>query len=441
MASKRLGMENIFIASSLIFIIIMIVVYGGRFLYYYKATHVVEEVGDTLLYSVVNKINSSNSQLKTSTDGTYYAGNVLNNYLYYSGRYYRILGVTNNKVRIVDAGISTILAYNNDYKESDIYNWLNYTIENTGIYYNSLYKPEEFLDTTKTCLDSYASGTITCNNYIESSVGLLSFNDYIIAKENVNYLDIDTYFWLSNKNKSASWYVSSGNELDTTTSTTSMYGVRAVLTLKEDVKYYGGSGTYYDPYTINNLDATLVENSEYTVYDVPLSDVSLGSYITYSDKVWRIIDNTDNIKLVAEESIGKYDFSTKTNDFNLNDKTGIAYYLNKTFYNTLNQDYLVKGKFYNESYSNSYFDKYDSNIEAYVGLLSVGDLFMGDYINSYTMTNTGSYKTIYEILDGRLYANTYKTENDIYPVIYITKDLVTKSGFGTKTEPYEVGEA
>ena len=176
-SNKRRIFANIYIAVSIIFLATMVLFYGGRFIYFYKNSHVKEEVGHTLLVDVINSLSYNGSMVKEGNN-LYYSGNIMNNYLYYSNRYYRIIGVEDGNIVLVDDNITTMLPYGEDFDNSDIKKWLNKTEEYTGVYYNSLVDPEKHLVSTKTCLDNYTSESITCDNYLESDVGMLSLNQY-----------------------------------------------------------------------------------------------------------------------------------------------------------------------------------------------------------------------------------------------------------------------
>lgn len=400
--------ENIFITISFIFIISLILFYGTRLVYFYKLTHTSEKLGETYFNTII-KNKSYDKSIISDGKNLYYSGNVLNNYLYYSNRYFRIVGLENDNIILVDDSISTILPFN------DINSWLN-----ESIYYNSLYKPSELLTTTKTCTDE------ECNNYTESSVGIISLKQYKRANNNGNYLNNNSFYWLSD----GTFINDKANILD---NDEGLYGVRITITLKSDVLYYGGTGTYYDPYFIDLEDA-------YEFTNTKAETIKVGSYITYSDKTWRVIEISDNIKLALNDTIGNFAFSNLSNEFNLDDKSSIAYYLNNTFLNSLNKDLLVKGTLHTGSFTNSYLDKYKNTQEEYVGLMEIGDLFMYDVDNYFTLTNTGLRNTIYKVMSGKFYADSYKSENKIRPVIFLPKDINITSGYGTIDSPFEVGE-
>ena len=433
-SNKKKIFANIFIIVSITFLTTMVLVYGGRFIYYYKNSHIKEEVGETKLVDVVNSLSYNGSMVKEG-DNVYYSGNIMNNYLYYSGRYYRIIGVEDGNIVLVDDNISTILSYSGDYKDSDINEWLNKKDEYSGIYYNSLTEPSKYLVKTKTCLDNYDSEAITCNDYIEEDVGMLSLNQYLRANIKGNYLNKDSYFWFSNKDSEGhNWYIDYKNDV-TITNSSSLYGVRPVITLNSDVLYYGGSGTIYEPYFINLEDAESWSEEK-------VGKITIGSYITFGDKDWQVVDIKDDYyKVVLNESIGEYSFSTKSTKLDLNDKKSLIYYLNNEYLETLDKKYLKEGTINIGSYDESYKDKYSENEKVYVGLLEIGDLFINNASGSYTLTNTGRKNTIFKVIDGRLYSDMYSSENEVRPVIFIDKSINVVSGYGTIDSPIVVGEA
>lgn len=409
--------ENIFIIISIIFISFMVIFYGSRLIHFYKISHQEEKLGESLISDVINHKTYDKNVVKENNN-LYYKGNAMNNYLYYSNRYYRIIGIENDKVIIVDDDISTILPFNGEFASSDIFKWLNKDDDNTGVYYDSL-SNKDILDITKTCLDD------SCNNYHESLIGLISRYQYNKANSVNNYLN-GGFYWFSD----GSYIDNSYNILE---NNDELYGVKAVLTLKDDTLYFGGTGTYYDPYLVTLEDAQAFNNIE--------AKIKVGSYISYSDLIWRVTEINDNIKLVLNDTIGEFTFSSLNNKFDVEDKSSIANYLNNDFYNILDKTYLVKGKIKTGSFINSYLDKYNQELDAYVGMIEIGDLFINDVNNYLTLTNTGIKNTIFKVIDGRFYADSYKNSNLIRPVIFLDKDIKVIEGYGTIDNPFKVGEA
>lgn len=400
-----------FITISIIFLTFLVVYYGGRMIYFRSLTKRLEKVGEVTLAEVI-KNKSYDTAIKTEDNKLYYQGNVLNNYVYYSNRYFRILGVEDDSILLVDE-ISTILPFETEFGKSEIYTWLNDT------YLKTLSKQEK-LENMKTCIDK------ECSTSVESKVGMLSFKQYEKANHLGNYLNNNNYYWLSD----GSYINKEGSVIE---HDDGLYGVRAVLKLKKEVSSYGGSGTYYDPYFIDLDDALTFANTE-------AHTMQVGSYISYSDKLWRVVDINDTIKVVLQDSIGKFKYSNNRNQFDMQDRTSIAYYLNHTFLDELDKKNMVEGPFSIGAFETSYLDQHKEQINAYVGLLELGDLFLNDKTDYFLLTNTGSKNTVYKVMNGMLYADSYQSANDIYPVIYLKKDINIKEGYGTLESPFVVGE-
>lgn len=402
--------QKIFIILSCVFLVFMVGFYGFRLFYFKNLNKQTSKIGETTFASVINSKAYDPILLKEDKN-LYYQGYVLNNYVFYNNRYYRILGMEDNKIVLVD-NITTILPFNKEYTESDIYKWLN------NNYLKSISNYQDYLVNTRTCLDN------DCKTYNDSLVGLISRQNYDKALKEDNFLNNDNYFWLADGT-----YVGKDNHLHKHDD--GLYGVRAVITLKEDTLYYGGTGTYYDPYFITLGDALTFDNTSRDI-------VKIGSYIRYSDRLWKVVDNKDNLKVVLDDTIGKRSYGI--NNVDITNKLSLAYYLNYTFYQELDKTYLKEGQFNVGTYESSLDDINSTKLHSYVGLMSLGDLLMNDYNDYILFTNTGSKNTVFKVMDGMLYEDDYRTENNIKPVIFLDKNIPIKDGYGTKNMPFEVGE-
>ena len=165
-------MRKLFVFLSIIFITFMIGFYGYRMIYYYKETHALEELGISKLSDIIYS-HDYDPSMKVSEQKIYYTGNILNNYLFFSDRYYRILGVEDGKIIAVDE-VSTILPF------ASIDEWLN------NDYYNSL-SNKEYLTLTSTCLDSYEENKV-CENIKTSNVGLITLEEYLDIERFIMFL-------------------------------------------------------------------------------------------------------------------------------------------------------------------------------------------------------------------------------------------------------------
>ena len=168
---RRLRYDKIFICISVIFLLTLICIYGYRLIHFYKLERsevntptVVENKNfyDVLISKVSNEnddvisAKDNNFKLDDSTNEYYFYGKVNNNYVYYSGRYFRILGIDKDKnIKLITEDVQTSLSYGDEYNfnNSLINKWLNIGNKNEGIFYYSLEDTDKYLTNTYTCKD------------------------------------------------------------------------------------------------------------------------------------------------------------------------------------------------------------------------------------------------------------------------------------------------
>ena len=397
---KKDKISNIFIVLSLLFILMFSCTYITRFVKYYN-----EENKPSTEIILANELKSN---IVTTGDGLYYQnkeyvfkGYPNNNYLEYSGILFRIIKINeDNSIKLITENPLVNLKYNGNYETSDIKNYLNDNgLEHTGIFYNSLINKEEFLKV---------------DSEINEKVGLLKYQEYIDALGNKSYLNNNSYFWLIDGE-----YVF--NEGGISNENKGYYGIRPVITLKENTKIIGGNGTKESPYKIED------------------STITIGKYISYSNLLWKIIDIDENsYKLALDNPLNiEYIYSNKTNQFNIKEYGSIANYLNNQFYNNLDKRYLLKGTFYNGIYSNNYLTSYENEVECYVGLMSVLDNYVNDF-TGYNLITPSTADMIYQVGENnKLIINSIETKTKVRPVIYINKNI-NITGNGTKENPFVV---
>lgn len=394
--------QKIFNIISLIIIITSFIVYMIRFIYFYKLEHT-NYVESNLL---VDKVKENS---KDNLYNNYLKGNVENNYVYYSNQYFRILKIEDKKIVLVtDDIISSLIYGNSNYKQSYIYNYLN-------DYYSNL--NTDYLTKTTLCLSERKSLDDNCEELVEEDIGLLSYFDYKMAGANKSYLNIGKHFWTLTKSKDNKvWYVFDEGGISDTNFENKAYGIRPVITLKEDTLYRSGNGTKDDPYIIEN---------EFKI--------GVGSYIKYSNKLFRIIAVLDDGYIISSVDSIKNIFSYTTNKFKKFDYNSAYYYLNNVYYYELDSSLILENNWYIGEYISDYKEIYNEYVSAKVGMVNVSDLFSSD-----TLTLTPSHEMIiYKTEEGSL--KKYDTNEllNIKPTIKISKDFNT-SGSGTIDDPYEV---
>lgn len=420
--------EKIFRFCSVIFLSSLFIFFSFRLVYNYMKEQKANSLIDNGMLStkIINNLKKENYLYN---DNKYILKNLVeNNYVSYSGILWRIVSVDDGKIKLVSDENVTVLPFGKNYDESNVIKWLNSTFK------SNLTQPDLFITEFDSCVNNVDKiEKSDCNNS-KNYVSLLSMNDYIDAGANNSYLNNNTYFWLSALNESEPWYVFDNGGLKTD-SNNHIYGVRPVIVLN-DIEYIYGNGTKSSPYIISNEPVDT------------LSEIELGSYIDYSGYTWKVVSKDEtSVKVVLstplklnDEEIKKI-YSKKYNYYNLNDSTGIAYYLNHTFYNTLkDKKYLKKGDFYIGKFDTYDLEElYNEKVNAYVGLLTVGDIFVTQNIDMYLLSSVTDDNTI-PILNknNSLFYNFISYESGIKPVIYLDNKVEVKGGMGDENYPFEL---
>jgi len=419
--------EKIFLSISIVSIIIISSIYMYRLIYYYKIEHPKTE-DNTLATHIIKKgTTSSGDGLYTfDSKNYYYQGKNVSNYLWYSGRMFRIVNIDEEGLTLITENSQTSLVWdiNNDIKNSYINNWLNINENNnTGIFLKSINNYEINLLKNSWCIGENKLEQDSCKEKMEDYVSLLSISDYLKAGGVNSYLNNNTYWWTSNISEDGKpWYVfNTGgiNDEVSSTDTYYSYGVRPVIKIRRTLDYLKGEGTKENPYQIN------IENT------TNLKDKSVGEYVKYSNYIWRIgSKDNETIKLILTDNN-----NTKIKYTNINN------YLNKTFYNKLSKTNLKKCDFYKGTYNKNtkydYQNIYTEKVNNYIGLPSINDLFINNYENMWLYNPYGEsslqYKTTTE---NRITADLNSNENYVIPVICIKNDITILSGDGTEGNPY-----
>ena len=448
---RKIKKQLIFNCISIIAILIFGCYYLSRFIHYKIENDKEIVYSDVLAEQIVERVNKYDikQSLVLTNDIYRFVDDANDNYVKFMGFTWRIIRINADKsITMISEDSISSLAHGNitSFTDSQVNKWLNKidNEEHTGIFYNMISENKEFLTNTKTCLDTFntveAIGCYETNN--DYSISLLSIKDYASAGGAGSYLNNGTYFWTTNQNKENKfWYISDDGKTGVA-DTDLEYGIRPVITLAPGIKTLGGVGTSDDPYIIKEHKPT------------KLNDAYIGEYITLNDSLWRIVDKDDtSIKVVSEDYITNEDsttfeisYSDVNNLSNLNDKTSLLYYLNKTYYkNFKEKDLLVKGNFYNGTYNvNGNYDyktTYNSSITTYVGLLSIAEPFVYDFGNIFTMTrNVDNELSIFIINEDKLlFEDAINSMHYVRPAVYVKNDATIIEGEGTYLSPYILG--
>lgn len=433
--------EFIFNLISIIILISICLYFGIRSIYYYTEQNTVktsEILADKIISN--NQITKTTDGFHKEEDGYSFKGNVTNNYIKFSNRIYRIMKVyDDNSVKIVSDTNDGILIWGDDssYKNSNLNIWLDKTeLSTSGIYYDTISNSSLLTKTSYTEDILKKSKVTTSKEKISSYITTLTISDYVNSNGKNSYLNNGQYFWLiGNDNEGSNLYVDSTGSVETSNSYES-YGVRAVLTLKKDIKTTTGVGTIEDPYVVD-----MENNNNY-----------IDEYIRLGNDIWQVYSDKDNILKLAlngyininnQEYLSKY--SNTTSEYDPTNKYNVAYYLNKTYYNSLSyKDIVLDTSYQIGEISNDTGFKIDNiyteSITCKVGLLNIFDYNKNINISNYYYLNkTSSVGSMVYVNNNLGYLEEEKVteEKHIVPTISISKTLI-KNGTGIIDDPYTV---
>ena len=243
--------------------------------------------------NAVNKVYGTKSEQLT-----------MNNYVLYSGQLWEVVETndTNNTIKLVSPVSLTSIAYGttNEWNTSWIKKWLNEYFY-SKLERTDLIKETEFcIDPVDVTPDSYTKMT-TCTNKVTEKVGLLTYEDYIYAKDastiqdGGSYLDEDELSWLitpTNNSVAKMWHTDYSNpgklKIEKSSNNTLYYtntyglGVRPVISIKDNVLVKSGTGTRSNPYILSS-ERSLKENTKLNlgkVGDYVYLDESNNPYVT-----------------------------------------------------------------------------------------------------------------------------------------------------------------
>ena len=454
------------------------------------------KVNTTLSVPVKNAIttsvnNPSNSSCKTKVeeDGiTYISGTstcINFNYVWYSGKLWRITAIyPDGTMKMITDDAITTISYNssgnlNFYTDNEnksyMYQWLNedfldtlYNYENIIVTYskwNSL--------TTKsisTKITEGASGVTTTT----SPVGLLNSYEYYMSYKNVSYetgyLNIGYVWWLLNPyNTSNVLYVfHNGSVHNASPSNTS--GGRPSINLKSGIQLSGGSGTKNDPYTI------LGDKEEVTIGTTLLNTRSSGEYVNFNNELYRIVSTKNNITKInkndyvrdTSNNVLEKQFSTRVTYGGGTTDDYWDYYLNNTWYNSLDTSYqnmIVESTYYigtntgdtgykasicstvSNTVTTKDCEKTTSTWTGLVGLPRYGEMFASQqgsgFSSSYNIRLINPYSSddIWTLaLNGASTNDHWSYSRGGRPSINLKSNIKITGGNGTKDNPFEISE-
>ena len=386
---------------------------------------------------------------KATNDSGVYTGINPNNYMYFSGMLFRILGVDGDNVRIVaEQDVSNV-------NYSAIDEWLDY-------YYDHINKKsKKYVVKNKYCNMNADDGSISsltnCSSYTdEQEVSILSASDINQAGPVAdNYLYPNSISWVRNSKNddeayavrnvfynSDSQYMSFDKDYN--------FGVRPVITIQGDALVVDGDGTQANPYSIGDFESASTNDL--------VNTRSTGEYISYSGILWRIIDvdNDGTTKVIAnttlynngERVLTYYDTNATSKIYNPTQRGNVGYFINNQASQFVDTEYFANKVVEVPIYKNDIKYGNESTTKKYKVKLSAPDMYeMFSAFNyndkamkSYWLINSSRKqytKAVISDIGVVMYGNIYDyDEYGVRPVGYLDKDCVIVRGRGTVDNPY-----
>ena len=405
---KAPRVQTFFCIISLIFVLICCGYYGTRLVKYYKIYNPKSETGETL-------INLSSYILSTSSivfedDGLYssngnyiYKGVNVNNYILVNNMMFRIIRIN------MDKSIDIVLdEYINKLSYSD--SVVSYNESSIKKYLEEKFLPSidsNVLMETSICLDPISElSEVNCENMGTTSISLLGITDFLNSmNDSKTYLTQNgEYLWLYNHANNNVWHTNGSNISNS--SSTNLYGIKPVLTLKNSNVYISGDGSYNNPYQIKEND----------------SIINVGTYLDINDDIYIVYEvGEDYLKIESNEVLrDKHIFDKKTNSYS---ESSLKEYLENDYVDSLSYKDILK-----EVEFSSYTSK--------VGLLNLNDLKFNSSLRDYFLSDKKD-NDIY-LYNASILGSSVSARRNIRPCLGIKKDLKIISGNGSKLAPFIV---
>lgn len=451
MTKRRLKIRPVLIALNVSLLIIIALFYTFRLVkYYLKENGHKDADTTTLLVDELIKKQSYVDQTKglvhDKNASIYrYIGKVEDNYLEYSGILFRIVGIDkdNNIKAISDSNLTLMYSgLEKGFDKSYVYKWLNKSDEKySGIFENNMDSTDKYLTNTYLCDDVVSDlKNINCeknNNALK--ITLLSLYDYASAGGKESYLNNGESYYLSTiDDKNNNYFINTTGDVGLNKISSKIYGVRPVITIKNDVALMHGDGSKTSPYAV--IEKSISK----------LSDVYISKYINYSGSRYRVISTGENVKIALSDNIKDGDkylektFGGKNNIYSTTKKT-IGEYLNNTYYKSIkNNDLIVKSSYgigSNTLDNLDYTAVYSKTNTFNIGMLTLGDMFISDTKNVLTMNRGIESSMIINVInkDGNVFGDLIASKYEVRPTMYLKGNINIVSGDGSIDSPYELG--
>lgn len=422
--------------------------------------------------------NNLGENCTTYDDGvdTFLVGQCQNNYVWYSGKLWRVVLKNNatGAVKMITDNAITSIPYaegNAAFEDSYMDQWLTQEFLPTLHDYEDYLVVDSIWDAT---LDnSYSPSRPAGTTTVRRTVGLLNTYEYYTTYNNsdglatceTGYLKNATYWRLMTPYDASNVLLVNDSGTLNKDYLGAGYGARPSINLQSNIRVIQGRGTQSDPYRLES-------DSQETVGGTTLLSTRYsGEYITFNNELYRIVGIENNLtKIIAvdkpEALKGNVFHSVDevTNFANADIKTDLETYyqnnvvepyktmieLNTTWYlGTVEDGTNYKAsicKIVNAEISANTCERTDTSTTASIGLPRVGEMFTSQITRGrkavfWTLTpcSTSIVRSVY---NGNGLSNSIPTMGwGLRPSMYLKSNVVissTNTGDGTYEHPYMV---
>jgi len=415
--------------------------------------------------------------------GCYIKGLNENNYIWYNGFMWRIMGINEDKtVRLITNESVTSIPYGSEgsgetyaKNDGDINDWLNDYFYNKLNNTKSIIKSPEIgkyyfcSQTTNNIPFSKMSARTTCSeeSIVTSKIGLLTYDEYKLANAETSYLYIGYNFWtITPYNESRAWLIYWDHITGAYIPITAGSGIRPVINVDGNaIVTKGKKGTTSDYFV-------LVENKTKNIKGTIGENVTSGEYVNLEGKIYRVVSkDIDGVKLILDSYVGELAYGND-NAFTLTSGVGLKLNSetdNTSVINTLGlkksnkivetiwyQGKETSNKLETFKYKDTLLEINGTGITAKIGLIRLGEMLSGQSATMLTKnyTSPSSYENVnyYWTMNKNIDTNeAYFVRKDgfvnrdlstktygIRPVIKVKSDLEIKNGTGTWDNPYQI---
>ena len=437
----------------------------------------IEEKAKELVYE--NNACKTDGTTYQYMGGCYIKGNPNNNYIWYSGFLWRIMGInadgtirmiTDENVTAIPWGASNTAQ---DWDGSHAKDWLN------NYFYprlkgNNIITEQVWCSETTTSSSSARTNCTTNLSTEAAKIGLLTLDEYKLAGGSSSYLKGQYQWTMTPYSRSYAWYVGIGNALDI--SVTATRGLRAVINVNSDVTITGGNGTLGATWSSQTGPYILNEDKSVEVTGKLNEKATSGEYVLFVGRKYRVVDkdSNGNTKLILDSYYEETEGTVYTMSYGSNNTfskdTGIGQKLNSDVLNWLtNNSESEKAKLVSDytwyqnnfasgqSYSVSLNEENPTrSIQATVGLIRVGEMLSGQsssiltkgYTTAssdrnartyWTMTpHTSSSNAWFVSNNGHASNVSFTNTYGLRAVIVVNSDVTITGGNGTWSNPYQI---